>query len=84
VYKSYEPSVDTHGLHLPLTEMLGRQLLPANLIAKQFDEQYGTPDQQFDFLTFLDGHERTDKAVEATLTDFRSSWQRPKWHVLTQ
>ena len=43
------------GLHLPLEEMLGRQLLPANLIAKQFDEQYGTPSAQFEFIAFLDG-----------------------------
>jgi hypothetical protein len=84
VYKAYEPSAGMHGLNLTLEEMLGRQLLPANLIAKQFDEQYGTPNAQFDFLSFLDGHEREGKAVESTVADFRQSWQRPKWHVLTQ
>ena len=84
VFKSYEPAHDMHGLHLPLEEMLGRQLLPANLIAKQFDEQYGTPDAQFEFISFLDGHEHEGKAVESTVDEFRKSWQRPKWHVLTQ
>ncbi|MBW8865252.1 MAG: hypothetical protein JF609_10100 [Verrucomicrobia bacterium] len=84
VFKSYEPAHDTHGLHLPLTVMLGRQLLPANLIAKQFDEQYGTSDVQFEFLSFLDGHESEGKAVDASVEEFRKSWQRPKWHVLTQ
>jgi hypothetical protein len=84
VFKSYEPAMGMHGLHLPLEEMLGRQLLPANLIAKQFDEQYATPDAQFEFLSFLDGHEREGKAVEASVDEFRKSWQRPKWHVLTQ
>lgn len=84
VYKSYEPSSGMRGLNLPLTEMLGRQLLPANLIAKQFDEQYGTPAAQFDFIAFLDGYERGNKAVEASVDEFRQSWRRPKWHVITQ
>jgi len=35
-------------------------------------------------VTFLDGFERGRKAVEADLEQFRQSWRRPKWHVLTQ
>ena len=84
VYKSYEPATSMAGLHLPLTEMLGRPLLPANLIAKQFDEQCGTTNAQFEFIAFLDGHERAGKAVESGVEEFRTSWQRPKWHVLVQ
>jgi hypothetical protein len=84
VFKSYEPAQGMRGLHLPLEEMLGRQLLPANLIARQFDEQYGTPDAQFEFISFLDGYERKGEAKESDVTAFRKSWQRPKWHVLTQ
>ena len=84
VYKSYEPAQGMQGLHLPLEEMLGRQLLPANLITRQFDEQYGTTNAQFEFIGFLDGHERENKAVEADVTQFRQSWQRPKWQVFVQ
>jgi hypothetical protein len=84
VYKSYEPANGFTGLKFPLTEMLGRKLLAANEIARQFDAQQGTPEQQFDLVIFLDGQERKHKAVEAPLADFRSSWLRPKWHVLTQ
>ena len=84
VFKSYEPAHGLHGLHLPLEEMLGRQLLPANLIARQFNEQCGTTNAQFEFISFLDGHESEGKAVESTVEEFRKSWQRPKWHVLTQ
>lgn len=84
VYKSYEPANGFTGLKFPLTEMLGRKLLPANEIARQFDSQQGTPQQQFDLVIFLDGQERRRNAVEGTLTGFRSSWQRPKWHVLVQ
>jgi len=84
VYKSYEPAARMNGLHLPLTEMLGRQLLPANLIAKQFDEQYGTPAAQFEFIAFMDGNERAGRAMESDLTHFRESWKRPKWNILVQ
>lgn len=84
VFKSYESAQGMKGLHLPLTEMLGRELLPANLIAHQFNEQYGTPNAQFEFIEFLDGYERSGKAVESSVDEFRKSWQRPKWHVLTQ
>lgn len=82
VYKSYEPANGFSGLKFSLTEMLGRKLLPANEIARQFDTQHGTPQQQFNLVIFLDGQERQRNAVAATLSEFRSSWQRPKWHVL--
>ena len=84
VFKAYEPSKEMRGLHLPLTEMLGRQLLPANLIARQFSQQCGTTNAQFEFISFLDGHESEGKAVESGVEEFRKSWQRPKWHVLMQ
>lgn len=84
VFKSYEPAKDMRGLHLPLEEMLGRQLLPANQIARQFDEQYGTTNEQFQFIEFFDGHEKEGKAVESSVDEFRQSWRRPKWHVITQ
>ncbi|HEX5218116.1 MAG TPA: YiiX/YebB-like N1pC/P60 family cysteine hydrolase [Verrucomicrobiae bacterium] len=84
VYKSYEPANGFAGLKFPLTEMLGRKLLPANEIARLFDTQEGTADQQLDLVIFLDGQERKRNAVEGSLTEFRSSWQRPKWHVLVQ
>jgi hypothetical protein len=84
VYKAYEPAAGFQGLTLPLVEMLGRKVTPANEIAKQFDAQCGTPGQQLDLVVFLDGQERKTKAVESTLVEFRATWQRPKWHVLIQ
>lgn len=84
VYKSYEPATDFPGLNFPLVEMLGRKVTPANEIAKQFDTQEGTAAQQFDLVLFLDGQERGRKAKESSLAEFRTSWQRPKWHVMIQ
>lgn len=84
VYKSYEPATNYTGLRFPMIEMLGRPVLPANLIARQFHEQFGTPAQQLDFVAFIDGYEREKRAVESTVQAFCASWKRPKWHVLTQ
>lgn len=84
VYKAYEPASGMRGLNFPLTVMLGRQVMPANLIARQFDEQFGTEKQQSDLLVFLDGRERDKLAVPASLAEFRESWRRPKWHIIAQ
>ena len=84
VYKAYEPAAGFRGLTFPLVEMLGRKVTPANAIARQFDAQYATPDEQFELVLFLDGQERHAKAMPAPLATFRQSWKRPKWHVFVQ
>jgi hypothetical protein len=84
VYKAYEPATDVRGLTLPLVEMLGRKVTPANELARQFDAQHGSPAQQSDLILFLDGQERNRRAVVASLAEFRASWKRPKWHVWVQ
>lgn len=84
VYKSYEASEGMTGLSFPLLTILGRKATPANEIARQFDENFGSDKQQFDFVLFLDGHERSKDAVEASVDEFRKSWRRPKWHIVVQ
>jgi uncharacterized protein YycO len=82
VYKAYEPAPSFKGIPIQLEDIIGRLAIPANGIARQFDEQYGTADQQWDMVQFLDGSERQQRAVKADLATFRAGWQRPKWHVL--
>lgn len=84
IYKAYEPATGFTGLKLPTVTMLGRQVTPANEFVKQFDAQAAAGQEQFELIEFLDGHERTKSAKEASLAEFRASWQRPKWHVLRQ
>jgi len=84
VYKVYEPAPGMRGLRFPLTEVLGRKVSLPNDMARQFSEQFGTAAQQTDFILFLDGYEKTASARETDVAEFRRSWQRPKWHVLTQ
>ena len=77
IYKAYEGSVK-----LPIAEVAGRVTTPPNEIVREFDQTLGTPAQQFDLVLFLDGHERRRAALPATLSDFRASWRRPKWHII--
>jgi hypothetical protein len=84
IYKAYEPANGFTGLTLPTVEMLGRKVAPANEFVKQFDTQFAAGKQQFELVKFLDGSERLKNAKESTLEDFRASWKRPKWHVLTR
>jgi len=84
VYKAYEPGRDFRGLRLQPQEIVGRLAIPANDIARAFDSEYQTPQQQWDMVLFLDGDERQKRAVEAGVAAFRASWQRPKWHILQQ
>jgi hypothetical protein len=84
VYKAYEPATGMKGLNLPLVEVLGRKTLPPNEIVRQFDTDLGKAAQQFDFVLFLDGYERIAQALEVGVEAFRTSWKRPKWHILVQ
>jgi hypothetical protein len=84
VCKAYEPNNDSTGLNFPVDSMLGRKVVPANLIVRQFDETYGTEKQQLELIHFLDANERSKRALAADVDEFRQSWRRPKWHVFTQ
>jgi len=84
VYKSYEPAPRLKGLHLPLVDMLGRKLTPPNEIVRQFDQNFGTDQQQVDLVLFYDGIESEKQARASSLEEFRKSWRRPKWHLFVQ
>ncbi|MBU1055082.1 MAG: hypothetical protein KKC46_14830 [Proteobacteria bacterium] len=84
VYKAYEPGLGIKGIRFPISEIMGRKVSTPNEMVRQFDEQYGTKDAQTDFVLFLDGIEKEQRAVESTLEHFRISWHRPNWHILIQ
>src|SRR5262249_54013007 len=81
VYKSYQPAADQKGLKIDLVDVAGRRTLPANELVKLFDQQYGKPEQQLDFVAFYDGHEKDGTCGPSTLEEFRKTWQRVKWDV---
>ena len=84
VYKAWEPAEGKQGPKVELVKVMGRTTLPANDLVRQFDEQYGTEQQQLDFVYFLDGREKAKGALVSDLDGFRASWKRPKWDVLQQ
>lgn len=81
VYKSYQPAADFRGVTIDLVDVAGRRTLPANEIVKRFDSEGDSKSPQMDFVLFIDGKEKEDKAVASDVTAFRSSWKRLKWDV---
>jgi hypothetical protein len=81
VYKALAPSSNNPGIVFELAVQNGRFLLPPNDIVRTFDKQWGTKEQQLDFVFFLDGSEALRSARFASAEDLRASWRRPKWDM---
>jgi hypothetical protein len=84
VAKAYEGNSTVPGLAFPVTSVMDHKVTPANLIVKEFDHNFGTPAQQYDLVTFIDGYEKEGEAILSNLDAFRQSWKRPKWHIMVQ
>lgn len=84
VVKSYLSDAFKKGLNLPMENLMGHMITPANAFVRQFDESCGGHNQQMDLVLFLDGHEKKKRAVVSDVETFRKSWNRPKWHILVQ
>ena len=79
IYKSYESATGKNGLEFQFSEIAGIVTLPANNIAAQFDQTYGTDGAQLDFVLFFDCNVRKGKAHSASVEQFRKSHLRPRW-----
>jgi hypothetical protein len=84
IVKAYLPDSTKKGLKLPLERLMGNLVTPANAFVRQFDQSFGTEDQQMDLVFFLDGNEKVKRAAEADVQTFRKSWNRPKWYIWLQ
>ena len=78
VHKAYE-MVD--GLVLEPRMSGGRLLLSPNEIAIKYDREMGQPDAELELVLFLDGT-AVGQVVKRNGQAFRSSWARPKWHIV--
>jgi len=78
IYKAYEGAT-----HFPVMRLAGRSVTPANDFVRWFDEQFDGK-RELEFVAFLDGHAHSKSAREAGLSEFRSSWKRPRWHGATE
>jgi len=82
VYKAYLPTADKAGLNFELTITAGRLVLGPNNIIRKFDQEFGVPQAELEFVLFLDGNEESGIAVSRDAAALRQSWQRPKWDIL--
>lgn len=82
VVKAYEPSGEQAGLGLPYVELLGRRAVPPTEIARSFRDRLGKPDQQLDFVYFLEGREGEQRAVSGDAAAFAATCDRPKWDIV--
>jgi hypothetical protein len=83
IYKSYQAGTGTRGLELPLAVVAGRLMMTPNEIARLFSSTQTDPQRPLEFVLMLDGNERTESAHPASAETFATSWQRPKWHIIT-
>jgi hypothetical protein len=84
IYKVYLNDKNKKGLHLPLKELAGRKIVSPNDIVKKFAVELDTPEQELDFVYFLDGSEKDNKAFVKGLDAFRQSHRRLKWDIVQQ
>ena len=78
VHKAYEV---VEGLQLEPKMSGGRLLLSPNEIAIKCDREMDQEDAQLDLVLFLDGA-GVGQVVKRDAEAFRSSWSRPKWHIV--
>jgi len=82
VVKAYESSADTPGLNLPYVQLVGRRAVPPTEIARHFRDHLGKPEQQLDFVYFLEGREKEQQAVVADSQALVATCERPKWDIV--
>jgi hypothetical protein len=82
VVKAYESSQELPGLDVPYVELLGRRAVPPTEIARTFRDHLGKPEQQLDFVYFLEGREAEHKAVVASAEALATTCDRPKWDIV--
>lgn len=76
IYKTYK-SV----LSFPLTEHVGRLIVPATTFARMCDEDRDLEKPRLTCVVFLDGSEREQKAFFSTPEALYETWKRPKWDM---
>ena len=72
---------NVEGLSLEPTMGHGRLLLSPNDIAKKFDREFTLENRQLELALFLDGV-TVGKTIKQSISEFRTSWSRPKWHIV--
>jgi hypothetical protein len=78
VWRAYRASGE--GLELELRPIAGRLTLPANEIARSFLDDAQKESRRFDFVYYLEGREREERAEVAGVESFLATVNRSKWN----
>lgn len=78
VWRAYRASGE--GLAIDLHPIAGRLTLPANEIARSFLDDGGREDRRFDFVYYLEGREKEERARVARVEAFLATVERSKWN----
>lgn len=84
VYDAYLKGDNKPGLTFALTETSGRKIVSPNDMVKKFYEEHGTPEQELDFVYFIDGNENLKKAFVKDENAFLTTWTRSKFSHLQE
>lgn len=82
VVKAYESGSDGPGLNVPYVTLIGRRAVPPTEIARAFRDHLGGPEQQLDFVYFLEGKEAEHAAVVSDAAGLSQTCERPKWDIV--
>lgn len=83
VIKAYEPKNEgAPGLRIPFISVAGRRAVPPTELVRLFANERSREDRQLDFVYFLDGRERKERAVVADAEALAASARRPKWDIV--
>ncbi len=85
IYKAYQerPGI-SRGLHYEPVEIAGRMTLPPNNMVSRFKENLGKPNQETDFVGFIDASENKECAFKSDIKAFQESCVRTKWELFLQ
>ena len=82
IYKIFKAAENKKGLNLSLREIAGRMAMPANDLVEKFDKDFDSQNRELDFVYFLEGSEKDQKAFIRSSSEFRTSHKRLKWDIM--
>jgi len=84
VVDAYSPTEDLKGLNLEIKTVAGRKIFSPTDFVKKFYDERGNFGRELEFVYFLDGNEKLQKAFVKEEADFATSWTRPKYDFLQE
>ena len=78
IYKSY---LGIEKLNIEPVELNARLMFSPNQFAEKFANEFDSKRGELHLVLFLDGNEKTRKAIEKKSEAFKETWKRPKWHI---